>query len=1514
MVRSQVLRGLAGLLSVAFVGTFALFHSQAVEPAAHDHPTIESFTQHRTLVEAPRDTLPPWDEILDKNGALIPQGLADQEHPPSPPAPTDSLAGTGGAVEAAGVDAHPAPTLSLIASGEAPLDSAVGTVAAEPGSASASSSAELHYLTATLKELILKLDRPPAVASESLAVVASRTEPSATLLAPVGPLAPADPLAAMAPADPRAPSDPRTLADPLAPLPSSAAPSASPSDPWALWSAASEARLAELYDGESWRFDASSETPIELGDEYRQARVQAQVQADAALVAAEAGEDGGGDDESASSALVALVTRALVEGIGNDTWAGGAATLESGAGTSQWWASLKGVLPKEGNFTMIEVGCFDTTHLAAAMVAQRFPDASVLALHACAAPAAPRPAPHPAGEAGLGALVRVRDELDLLNLHVARRPEGLDRRAVAALKATLAADDARCDYLGLSDLAGLSRGLMPFELEALLADALTLCTVAVLPPGLPDTRFFSYWAGVGDLVRRAADRLPWNHAVAIAEAAPIPTPATPAAAPALSSRSHHYTPSYGTRTTRQMALWTARVSKKLPPTLPLPAPARAAPSVSPVPAAPPPRQSVFGAGAAAPTPPAPPVEPSAPNATSAVRGSPVLSPRLLLAAGVVPAHRFGLLHRVALEPAPAQPNASDVVFFGRGLARAGLVAARVAAIAKEEAEAALARAALDREMAEAAARNASTTTSATATSSSSAFSSSPASAASPRYSSPYTRSSRRLLGVLFEGQPGAQGPLPHGAEQQARQSGGAGGSASGGGTGAVGGARVGGFVGDEAEAAQGALLAAEEGAFEAAWPGLRLELESENVGSVVTLGSELGLLGIKVAQAFSGSATVVGAGTGLAHSSARLSLLDLLVVRNYLPCVSPLDHATVAALLAPGGHPFELAVLGPSVVATALQHALAPLGGPAPASAADCDWRSVERLLGSMLRLAPTSFTLLPRLAGLAAGLDVLLPVCASSFRARYGVFPGGGSGSGLSGAFDDAAAVSGQAPVPGTSGGDPVSGSPEAVLLARALGAGGRGEGQARVRRVRVPETTAGAEAGASAGHAPLVLFRVHWEPVAVDDAGAAALAPVGGVSLYSLLHLGLVPAVKAELLRAYLELPLWRFAALPALAPWKVRFDAAAGGRLSLLTPSPGAAGAATGGAYAGSGGAEVLASGAVKGGDGSSDAVNERGKATWATLRGELERSPAEHQNGHFSLVEYGSGGGALSMLVAARFPNATVLSLADDRAQAAQHLASVQERKLFNNLVADGAAPYAAGSDPDWKSVATKFSESPEFLRCEGGHAASAAPSLSLACVLAVTPGARANASAAHECLTPSAPVAAVAFDAPLWPLTPQKVHGARPLATGQPQRLPRGAAVVEPHLLPAPPHGQAPLGRARHLFPTRPRPPCGARRGLGAGLARPAGTRLRPGQGRRRRPLRAREPPLATLRRPRRGPSPRPRRRRRRGHHRKRAAGGGAPRRCGAPAAALRRDQHDPPRASPFRICAGWPHAHLHHDG
>ena len=78
----------------------------------------------------------------------------------------------------------------------------------------------------------------------------------------------------------------------------------------------------------------------------------------------------------------------------------------------------------------------------------------------------------------------------------------------------------------------------------------------------------------------------------------------------------------------------------------------------------------------------------------------------------------------------------------------------------------------------------------------------------------------------------------------------------------------------------------------------------------------------------------------------------------------------------------------------------------------------------------------------------------------------------------------------------------------------------------------------------------------------------------------------------------------------------------------------------------------------------------------------------QSGHFSLVSTGAAVAPLSLAIAGRFPNATVLSLEGDAGLQEEHLAAVAHRNLWNNVLCAASTGSA---------VANKFYESPEFFR-------------------------------------------------------------------------------------------------------------------------------------------------------------------------------------------------------------------------
>ena len=93
------------------------------------------------------------------------------------------------------------------------------------------------------------------------------------------------------------------------------------------------------------------------------------------------------------------------------------------------------------------------------------------------------------------------------------------------------------------------------------------------------------------------------------------------------------------------------------------------------------------------------------------------------------------------------------------------------------------------------------------------------------------------------------------------------------------------------------------------------------------------------------------------------------------------------------------------------------------------------------------------------------------------------------------------------------------------------------------------------------------------------------------------------------------------------------------------------------------------------------------------------------GKFSFFEWNSGVGELSMAVAKRWPDATVLSLAATKKEAAVHVSSLKARSISNDIVfcAEAASSgYCHGDDCAMRTLAKIQADSPEFVRFQVLH--------------------------------------------------------------------------------------------------------------------------------------------------------------------------------------------------------------------
>ena len=266
---------------------------------------------------------------------------------------------------------------------------------------------------------------------------------------------------------------------------------------------------------------------------------------------------------------------------------------------------------------------------------------------------------------------------------------------------------------------------------------------------------------------------------------------------------------------------------------------------------------------------------------------------------------------------------------------------------------------------------------------------------------------------------------------------------------------------------QQAMSDAEEALAQRWWPLIRRELrpptsrgggKASSAWTALLLGGDLGMLGVKLAQAYPRGMVLSLRPRGT-HSAAHHKLLELLRLRNNVPCSAPLGPALLAALSATEDAPhftllgmeafFELlalAVVNPRVDVArgaddraanddvtsqifADDQAVGAQADDAPESTASgtCDVMQFERVLGMVLTLAPTTIIEMPRLETVRRLVEALgWPACASILEHTY------------------------EKPA---NGAEPC---PETTLLARALAAAGEASARVRVLAPHRPVTMA--------------------------------------------------------------------------------------------------------------------------------------------------------------------------------------------------------------------------------------------------------------------------------------------------------------------------------------------------------------------------------------------------------------------------------------------------------------------------
>lgn len=573
-----------------------------------------------------------------------------------------------------------------------------------------------------------------------------------------------------------------------------------------------------------------------------------------------------------------------------------------------------------------------------------------------------------------------------------------------------------------------------------------------------------------------------------------------------------------------------------------------------------------------------------------------------------------------------------------------------------------------------------------------------------------------------------------------------------------------------------ARLVGEEGdAFASWWPTLQREMagfaaadrtDSASVAaadwSVAVYGRGMTLLSTKIARAFPAS-TVVSVKPEAHEVSPHLELLELLGVRNNLVCRARLTPARVASLRS-ADDAFRYQILGADVFEHLLAHADAP--------------EEFERNLGNIFSLASTTFVELPTWRALKHALSVMArdqldgdadatggawrtdqfadgadddydedpDISLADFVAPRSPLPFtsrsqsshtwrplvGSPGFATAAAISDRYDPTGVAVYPGMS--DVSDDIPFTALLRSATSSAGLEGASARFLRPSSQPSAEDADMPGDDGYfgdtdpyddglvtggcGRYVRVDVaRWARFKPESQGrSAVVGPHSGVSVHTLLSLGLVDRLRAELFRMFLALPMPPTGPGVTVTPWDVRYQhtpvhrtaAAAraardgatiegkkslvlGGRLQYMARVDGGTrlfssddrraefarvSGATDEKDAGDGAAPGPAA----------DVVDPR----WGVLSAEFSKEDTACGGGpgRFSVVEYNSGAGALSLNLARKFPEATIVSVEQSPRLTDAHLAAVMRGEHNNNIICRREVD---------KTLASDLRESPEFFR-------------------------------------------------------------------------------------------------------------------------------------------------------------------------------------------------------------------------
>lgn len=435
---------------------------------------------------------------------------------------------------------------------------------------------------------------------------------------------------------------------------------------------------------------------------------------------------------------------------------------------------------------------------------------------------------------------------------------------------------------------------------------------------------------------------------------------------------------------------------------------------------------------------------------------------------------------------------------------------------------------------------------------------------------------------------------------------------------------------------------------------------------VLLAGSRVSMLSSTLSQSLSRAderGILISVHTDQASIQPHSELLSLLGLTNTLVCSTKLSVASIVALLA-APDLIDVSIVMPDIVIRLWAIALLdPTVVLMQSSSEQCTASMVllDQLLGAIIALSTTTYIELPSFAALSSMIKSTAPHCLQGYIDRY---------------------------YPYSSTDGERGGSIESLHLAA----------------LNLPRRTTvriSAKQFIPSSNSSSALFKVIIKPGNEIDKPHSPehmrKTPSRGVSLYSLLQLGIDPSQKKQLLGLFIDMPLWHLAAKTAqeALPWKIIVRHGRSGDVwSLWYGESGRSAHSELGQDGHSERDKIIeishtSSIGVQSGRGGYVAERARAKYVYQVLRGEFESHGSEVAGGQFSFVEHGSGYGFLSTLVAHQYPNATILSLENNANKATQHVEMVTSLGLDNVAVCTVKG--------DTATAIKNIVESPELFR-------------------------------------------------------------------------------------------------------------------------------------------------------------------------------------------------------------------------